>query len=185
LNALLLPALRRACADGVLASLFSGLALLRGSRSDHAHLVGRSEYRVGRPPLQSAAANLALHTATGLVWGALYDRVRALRPRPTRANAIGDALLLTAVAVGIDRVVTPSVLTPGADKRATAAGTRPPSKASLLMIYGGFAAGLALGGLHALRRDPRTEGFDVDDDDDDADHGFLADLAPRRAGGRA
>jgi len=153
LNALLLPALRRACADGVLASLFSGLALLRGSRSDQAHLVGRSEYRVGRPPLKTSAADLALHAATGIVWGALYDRLRVLRRRPTRGNAVSDALLLTAVAVGVDRVVTPSVLTPGADKRATASGTRPPSVGSLMLVYGAFAAGLALGGLHALRRE--------------------------------
>ncbi|MDH0866095.1 hypothetical protein [Mitsuaria sp. GD03876] len=185
MNALLLPALRRACADGVLASLFSGLALLRGSRSDLAHLVGRSEYRVGRPPLKSSAADIALHAATGLVWGALYDRVRAMRQRPTPANAITDALLLTAVAVGVDRVVTPSVLTPGADKRATASGTRPPSAMSLLMVYGGFAAGLALGGLHALRDAPARDDDPGDAADYDEDFGVLADLAPRRASGRA
>ncbi|MBO9687821.1 MAG: hypothetical protein J7598_14545 [Mitsuaria chitosanitabida] len=161
LNPLLLPALRRACAGGVLASVFSGLAMLRGSRSDPAHLVGPSEYRVGRPPLKASAADLALHTATAVLWGALYDRVRALRRHRTRANACGDALLLTAVAVGLDRVVSPSLLTPAADHRATAAGTRPPSTLSLLMIYGGFAAGLALGGVAALRRDA-----DHDDRDD-------------------
>ncbi|ANH67551.1 hypothetical protein ABE85_08185 [Mitsuaria sp. 7] len=187
---MLLPALRRACADGVLASLFSGLALLRGSRSDHAHLVGRSEYRVGRPPLKTSAAGIALHAATGLVWGALYDRLRATRRRPTRGNAVSDALLLTAIAVGVDRVVTPSVLTPGADKRATASGTRRPSVNSLLLVYGAFAAGLALGGMHALKRHPSS--VDEDDEDDhnnDNDDGygdlFRADPAPRRAGGRA
>ncbi|OWQ48044.1 hypothetical protein CDL60_05500 [Roseateles noduli] len=185
---MLLPALRRACADGVLASLFSGLALLRGSRSDHAHLVGRSEYRVGRPPLKTSAADIALHAATGIVWGALYDRLRAMRRRPTRGNAVTDALLLTAVAVGVDRVVTPSVLTPGADKRATASGTRPPSVTSLLLVYGAFAAGLALGGMHALKGHP-IDADEGDDDDEDADDGdgdfFLADPAPRRAGSRA
>jgi hypothetical protein len=192
LNALLLPALRRACADGVLASLFSGLALLRGSRSDHAHLVGRSEYRVGRPPLKTSAADIALHAATGLVWGALYDRLRAMRRRPTRGNAVSDALLLTAIAVGVDRVVTPSVLTPGADKRATASGTRRPSVPSLLLVYGAFAAGLALGGMHALKRHPASFDADEGEDEDQDDHDndgyedlFLADPAPRRAGGRA
>lgn len=190
MNALLLPALRRACADGVLASLFSGLALLRGSRSDLAHLVGRSEYRVGKPTLKSSAADLALHTATGLVWGALYDRVRALRSRPTPTNAVTDALLLTVVAVGVDKLVTPGVLTPGADKRATAAGTRPPSMTSLMLVYGGFAAGLAVGGVLALRRANarhEAEAADYDDDfgdDFDADP-VRADPAPRRAGGRA
>ena len=168
MNALLLPAQRRACAHGVLASLFSGLALLRGSRSDQAHLVGRSEYRVGRPPLKNSAADIALHAATAMVWGALYDRLRALRPRPTRGNAVTDALLLTAVAVGIDRVVTPSVLTPGADKRATASGTRRPSVASLLLVYGAFAAGLALGGMHALKRPPDDIDEDEEDDEDEA-----------------
>lgn len=163
LNPLLLPALRRACAGGVLASVFSGLALLRGSRSDLAHLVGRAEYRVGRPPLKSSAGDVVLHTATAVLWGALYDRVRALRRRPTRANACGDALLITAVAVGLDRVVSPRLLTPAADHRATAAGTRPSSALSLLMIYGGFAAGLALGGIVALR------GRDARDDADDRD----------------
>lgn len=188
MNALLLPALRRACADGVLASLFSGLALLRGSRSDHAHLVGRSEYRVGRPPLKTSAADIALHAATGMVWGALYDRLRAMRRQPTRGNAITDALLLTVVAVGVDRVVTPSVLTPGADKRATASGTRPPSVTSLLLVYGAFAAGLALGGMHALKQHPDRVNDDEADDHDGEDGYedlFVADPAPRRAGGRA
>ncbi|WP_416762933.1 hypothetical protein ACNI65_10635 [Roseateles sp. So40a] len=168
MNALLLPALRRACADGILASVFSGVALMRGSRSDPAHLVGRSEYRVGRPGLKASAADIALHAATGLIWGALYDRMRALRRHPTRGNAVTDALLLTAVAVGVDRVVAPSVLTPGADKRATAAGTRPPSVTSLLLIYGAFAAGLALGGLHALPRGDRDGDGDGDVDRDHA-----------------
>lgn len=167
LNALLIPALRRALADGVLASLFSGLALLRGRRSDGAHLVGRSEYRVGRPPLKSSVADIALHTATAIVWGTLYDRLRSMRRRPTPANACTDALLLTAVAVGLDRVVSPALLTPGADKRATDAGTRPPSITSLTMVYGGFAAGLALGGLVALRRRRADEYEDADDDEGD------------------
>ncbi|OWQ92205.1 hypothetical protein CDN99_07645 [Roseateles aquatilis] len=199
---MLLPALRRACADGVLASLFSGLALLRGSRSDLAHLVGRSEYRVGRPPLRSAATDIALHTATAVVWGALYDRMRALRRRPTHGNAVLDALLLTGVAAGLDRVVAPPLLTPGADRHATAAGTRPPSMLSLMMVYGGFAAGLAIGGMVALRR-REVDGDDIDDDvdddvdiddgwkahgaDDGADDGFRRRLrtAFGRVGGRA
>ena len=73
-----------------------------------------------------------------------------------------------AVAVGIDRVVTPSVLTPGADKRATASGTRRPSVASLLLVYGAFAAGLALGGMHALKRPPDDIDEDEEDDEDEA-----------------
>jgi len=138
--------------------------------------------------LKTSAADIALHAATGMVWGALYDRLRAMRRQPTRGNAITDALLLTVVAVGVDRVVTPSVLTPGADKRATASGTRPPSVTSLLLVYGAFAAGLALGGMHALKQHPDRVNDDEADDHDGEDGYedlFVADPAPRRAGGRA
>ncbi len=99
-----------------------------------------------------------MHTATSVLWGALYDRMRALRRRPGRLDACTDALLLAAVAAGLDRVVRPTGLTPGADKR--------PSSASLWTVYGGFAAGLALGGLMALRHNTQRED-DNDDDDDD------------------
>lgn len=152
MKGLLLPALRRAGAEGVLASLLSGLALLRGSRTDHAHRVGpragMAEYRVGRPPLTSRASTLAFHTATSVLWGALYDRLRSLRRRPGGLDACTDALLLTAVAAGIDEVVRPRRLTPGADRAAEAS--------SKWMLYGGFAAGLAVGGLLALRQTSMT-----------------------------
>lgn len=152
MKGLLLPALRRAGAEGVLASLLSGLALLKGSRTDHAHrvglLAGAPEYRVGRPPLSSQAKTLAFHTATSVLWGALYDRLRCMRRRPGRLNACTDALLLTAVAAGIDSVLHPRRLTPGADRAAEAT--------SKWMLYGGFAAGLAVGGLLALRDSTTT-----------------------------
>ncbi|UXH80548.1 hypothetical protein [Roseateles amylovorans] len=169
MNALLLPALRRVLADGVLASLFSGLAVLRSSRTDLAHQVGMAELRVGKPPLSSRAATLAMHTATSVMWGALYDRMRALRRRPGRLDACTDALLLAAVAAGIDRVVGPRRLTPGADK--------PASSPRPWTLYGGFAAGLAVGGLLALRHSRPA----CDDDDDEARDQWVDD-APRRVG---
>lgn len=146
MNALLLPALRRVAGQGVLASLFSGLAFLRSLRSEQAIRIGRAELRVGHPPLKATSGNLALHTATTVLWGALYDQLRARRKRPGPVDACTDALLLTAVAYGIDRVIAPRRFTPGADKRSDG-----PRKASLMAIYGGFAFGLATGGLMALR----------------------------------
>lgn len=173
MNALLLPAMRRVVADGLLASLLSGLPLLRGLRHDHAHRVGHAEWRVGSPPISARANTALLHTATSVLWGALYDRLRHMRRRPGRLDACTDALLLTAVAAGVDRVIAPRKLTPGAD--------RAPNTGSLLMVYGGFAAGLALGGLLALRHHQDT------DRDDHEDPGGSDATAPRsrRAGGRA
>lgn len=175
MNALLLPALRRVVADGVLASLLSGLPLLSSSRADHAHRVGHGAWRVGRPPLTARANSALMHTATSVLWGALYDRLRHMRRRPGRLDACTDALLLTAVAAGLDRVIAPKRLTPAVD--------RPRHTGSLLMTYGGFAAGLALGGLMALRHQRRQAGLA-------ADHAHDHDLeatepAPRRAGKRA
>lgn len=149
MKGLLIQALRRAAAEGMWASLLSGVALLRGSRTDHAHcvgpLTGAREYRVGRPPLSARASTLALHAVHSIFWGALYDRVRCLRRRKTRFNACTDALMLTAVAAGIDEVLRPRRLTPSAD-RAAEAGSK-------WLLWGGFAAGLAFGGLMALRAD--------------------------------
>lgn len=149
MKGLLIQALRRAAAEGMLASLLSGVALLQGSRTDHAHrvgpLTGAREYRVGRPPLSARASTLALHAAHSIFWGALYDRVRCLRRRQTRLNACTDALMLTAVAAGIDEVLRPRRLTPTAD-RAAEAGSK-------WLLWGGFAAGLAFGGLMALRNE--------------------------------
>lgn len=149
MKGLLIQALRRAAAEGMMASLLSSVALLRGSRTDHAHrvgpLTGAREYRVGRPPLSARASTLALHAAHSIFWGALYDRVRCLRRRQTRLNACTDALMLTAVAAGIDEVLRPRRLTPSAD-RAAEAGSK-------WLLWGGFAAGLAFGGLMALRHD--------------------------------
>jgi hypothetical protein len=153
LKGLLLGAARRAATEGLLASLLSGFALLRGSRSDHAHrvdaLTGAAQYRIGRPPWSSRARTLAFHIATSVLWGALYDRIRSRRSTPDRWNACTDALLLTAVSAGLDEVVRPRRLTPAADRAAEAC--------SQWLLYGGFAAGLAAGGLLALRRNSPAE----------------------------
>ncbi|WP_143074067.1 hypothetical protein [Roseateles sp. YR242] len=111
-------------------------------------LAGAAEYRVGRPPLASRVSTLAFHVATTVLWGALYDRLRGLRRRPGRVDACTDALLLTAVAAGIDEVVRPRRFTPGADRAAEAS--------SKWLLYGGFATGLAVGGLLALRKSSTT-----------------------------
>lgn len=180
MKGLLIQALRRAAAEGMLASLLSGVALLRGSRTDHAHrvgsLIGAREYRVGRPPLFSRASTVALHAAHSVFWGALYDRVRCLRRRPTRFNACTDALMLTAVAAGIDQIVSPRRLTPSAD-RAAEAGSK-------WLLWGGFAAGLAFGGLMAVRQQAAARArLDVDGDfNDDID--LHNDNDPRGGSGR-
>ncbi|MCE4557085.1 hypothetical protein [Pelomonas cellulosilytica] len=90
------------------------------------------------------ATGLAVHFAAALLWCGLYERLRARQSAATPARAVTDAAVVSAVAAVVDLACVPHRLTPGFQERI--------SPRSLLMVYGAFAAGLALAGLSALRR---------------------------------
>ena len=88
-----------------------------------------------------------VHFAAAALWSGLYEAVRARRRDATPANAVTDAVAVTTVAAVVDLACVPDRLTPGFEKRL--------SPRSLVMVYAGFAVGLALAGLAALPRDRR------------------------------
>jgi hypothetical protein len=88
------------------------------------------------------AAGSLIHQGSALMWGVLYERFVA-RPRAQPSQELRDALLAAAVAATVDFALTPRRFTPGFEKRL--------SVKSLLLVYGGFAVGIAIGS-HLVRR---------------------------------
>jgi hypothetical protein len=93
--------------------------------------------------LRYTATGSAVHYASSMLWAGLYEVIRRRRRRPTAGNACADAAAVTAVAAVVDLKLVPPRLTPGFEHRLTPAG--------LAMVYGGFALGLAVGGLLTLK----------------------------------
>jgi hypothetical protein len=88
------------------------------------------------------AMGMLIHQASAVMWGVLYERFAA-RPRPTATLELRDAALATAAAATVDFVLTPKRFTPGFERRL--------SVTSLVLVYAGFAAGVAIGS-HLARR---------------------------------
>lgn len=84
------------------------------------------------------------HHASAIFWAVFYELLRARRRHPTPANAVVDAVAVTAVAAVVDLKLVPQRLTPGFERRL--------SRRNLAWVYVGFAAGLALGGVLASRQ---------------------------------
>ncbi len=146
---------RRALTDGLLASSVSAAALLWRGRTDASSAVAplnavshwfwpEAALRSDRPSLKYTATGTAVHYASSMVWAGLYGWLRERRRRPTTLNAVSDAALVSTLAAVVDLKLVPKRLTPGFEERL--------QPASLAMVYAGFAAGLALGGLLHLRR---------------------------------
>jgi len=87
---------------------------------------------------------LGVHFGAALLWCGLYERLRARRGAATPVAAVADAVAVSAVAAVVDLACVPDRLTPGFERRL--------SGRSLVLVYGAFAAGLALAGVAALRR---------------------------------
>lgn len=148
----------RALSDGTLAAVLSAAMLLWRGRSETgsaaAPINAVSHWLWPREALARDDASWrltgtgsAVHWASATMWAYLYRKLRAYRAQPTRANAVSDAVAVTAVAALVDLKLVPKRLTPGFEERL--------SPRSLALVYVGFAAGLALGGLMApaTRRD--------------------------------
>ena len=87
---------------------------------------------------------LGVHFAAAMLWCGLYERLRARRGADTPLHAVTDALVVSTAAAVVDLACVPDRLTPGFERRV--------SPRSLVMVYGAFAAGLALAGLASLKR---------------------------------
>lgn len=93
--------------------------------------------------LRYTATGVLTHQASALFWGVFYDLLRRHARRPTTANAVSDAIVVTAVAATVDLAIVPQRLTPGFEHRL--------SRPGLFWVYTAFAAGLAIGGIATLR----------------------------------
>lgn len=138
---------------GTLAGLFSGAVLALRGRAELgkplAPLNAPSHWVWGDHALQQdglslryTALGVLIHQASAVMWGVLYERYLA-RPRPSPLLELRDAAVATAAAATVDFALTPKRFTPGFERRL--------SVASLVLVYAGFAAGVALGS-HRVRR---------------------------------
>lgn len=104
----------------------------------------RAALRQDEPSTRYTATGLGVHFGAALLWCGLYERLRARRGADTPVHAVADALTVGTVAAVVDLACVPDRLTPGFEKRI--------SPRSLVLVYGAFAAGLALAGLAALKQ---------------------------------
>lgn len=137
---------------GLAGAVSAGLLAMRGLaeiRQPLAPLNAPSHWLWGDRALQQngkswryTGVGLLIHQASAVMWGVLYERFVA-RPRAEPAQELRDAMVATAAAATVDFVLTPRRFTPGFEKRL--------STRSLLLVYGGFAVGIAIGS-HLVRR---------------------------------
>ncbi|MBL8288082.1 MAG: hypothetical protein JNL85_08870 [Rubrivivax sp.] len=104
---------------------------------------GDKALRKNEPSWRYTGLGVAIHHASAVLWGVLFERYVA-RARPTAAQQVRDAALATGTAAAVDFVLTPRRLRPGFERRL--------SLPSLVVVYAGFAAGLAIGSALAGRQ---------------------------------
>lgn len=147
----------RSLVDGVLAAGLSAAVLLWRGRRDAGSAVAPinavshwlwpdEALRRDDPSWRLTGLGGAVHWASSTMWAYLYRKLREQRSQPTRANAVTDAVAVTALAAVVDLKVVPKRLSPGFEERISTGG--------LALVYAGFAIGLALGGMVA----PATRG---------------------------
>ncbi|MCW7539804.1 hypothetical protein OOT46_18375 [Aquabacterium sp. A7-Y] len=110
------------------------------------HIIhGDEALNVDRPTVRHTATGAALHAASGIFWGVLFEKLLGREREPRSAAAVArNAIKATAVAAVVDLVVVPRRLTPGFERRL--------SGKSLWMVYGGLAVGMAMGAWLMRRR---------------------------------
>ncbi|MBA3625781.1 MAG: hypothetical protein H0W48_15315 [Methylibium sp.] len=109
------------------------------------HIVwGDVALRKNGPSVRYTLPGLALHVGSSLFWGVLYEKFLAPPAGAGAATILRNAGLATAGAALVDLRLVPSRLTPGFERRLPRAG--------LLLVYGAFALGLAVGGCAAAQR---------------------------------
>lgn len=146
---------RDAVGEGLLAAALSAAVLLWRGRTDTGSAAAplnavshwiwpHAALRRDDVSLKHTVTGSVTHAAASLFWAAFYSLIRHARREPTAVNAVVDAAALTTVAAVVDLKVVPKRLSPGFEERL--------NRGSLVLVYVGFAAGLALAGIRALRR---------------------------------
>ena len=156
------PSLPFALLAGTVAAAVSEWALARRGRRDTGRpaaavnapshwLWGEEAIRSDGPDLRHTAVGTAVHWASSLLWSTAFTALRAVRRAPDTGNALTDAATVAAVAAWVDLRVVPRRFTPGFERHL--------SGKSLVLVYAGFAAGLAVAELArvgaAAARTPR------------------------------
>ncbi|AKJ29549.1 hypothetical protein [Caldimonas brevitalea] len=110
------------------------------------HIVwGDEALHVNRATAKHTLTGGALHAASGVFWGVLFEKLLGRERQPTSVGALArNAAKATAIAAVVDLVLVPKRLTPGFERRL--------SGRSLWMVYGGLAAGMVVGAYLLKRR---------------------------------
>ena len=142
---------------GSLASAFSALALLaaghRREREPLAPVNAISHWAWGDAALHEdkadwrhTALGYAIHHGASLFWSTLHAQAFSGPRRPrTAAHALRQAAATAAAACFVDYRLTPHRFTPGFEHRL--------DRKQLAVVYGCFAAGLALGTLLSVQHE--------------------------------
>jgi hypothetical protein len=145
---------RQGLLQGTLASVASGVALLVCGRADAGSAAApinaishwiwpTSALRRDDTSWRFTGTGAVTHFLASLFWAAIFVSLRGWRARPSATNALTDATVVAVGAAVVDLRAVPKRLTPGFERRLSAP--------SLAWVYAGFAAGLALGGVMALK----------------------------------
>ncbi|MBB1600818.1 hypothetical protein [Variovorax sp. UMC13] len=149
------PAMRTGLIAGGAASFLSTLVLLwRGERdvgscsaptNATSHWLWRDEaFGVHVPTWRHTATGYVIHHGTATLWAVLYAWLHGNRRRARSVPAaLAGAAVASAVACTVDYTLTPKRFTPGFEHHL--------SKSSMVLVYAGFALGLAAGCLAANR----------------------------------
>lgn len=93
----------------------------------------REGARATRPSLRHTVTGFAIHTCASIFWATGFEALRARQAKPTLADDLATAALVSAAAWCVDYHVVPARLTPGFEEHL---GDR-----SMLLVYGAIAAG--------------------------------------------
>ncbi|WP_366919825.1 SDR family oxidoreductase [Achromobacter insolitus] len=143
---------------GVLSTLVLALAGRRQAASWSAPTNSTSHWIWGPPALHADAPSwrhtvtgYAIHHSASVFWGVLHARSTLAMPATHRPSpAVAAGLAAAAVACLVDYRATPQRLTPGFEHRL--------STMALVLVYGAFGLGMALGSLAWRARERRRAG---------------------------
>lgn len=162
-----LTALREGAISGSAASVLSTMVLAVAGRKEAdswtaptnstSHWIwGRPALRADAPTWRHTATGYAIHHSAAVFWGVLHARGTQGMPATYRTGpAVVAGLTAAAIACLIDYRATPQRLTPGFEHRL--------STLALVLVYGAFGLGMALGSLAWRARERRrAEADDAD-----------------------
>ena len=109
---------------------------------------GERAARQDRPSARYTLPGYMIHHGSSLLWGVVYERWFGQRAeRWEVAPALTGAVAVAAIACFVDYKLTPERLQPGFEKRL--------STPSMVLVYGGVAAGFVIRGLLSSRHKSR------------------------------